>query len=1186
YLFSVFSEAADGGASPVYFDPNNLFQTAESDFPALTSVEYATRTVYGFLDFTTTMGNTVMIFKPGSEPDESTPELTSSSSSISSSSIIISSSSRIAPSKTQAHVESSTYFEVIAALPETITPALEPSQLREEEPEEEEIVSEVLPTPSKIDVKNLFDEMRTVGLEEEPEEEEIVSEVLPTPSKIDVKNLFDEMRTVGLEGLFSGFDLEPVKPKKQAPNPVVKQRVETRVEENVNTVNPVKPQPRVSVSTNIVITSPKPAEVSVSPSKSKPAFASSLFELETLAEDSVLTPVHNGLVSHHYDFYYSEPKLSIENSFRSEERLVTPSKPKVDVQSKVDVRVEVNDGKQSRRKPDVSIIPPIPEKKPKAAVSLQPSIDATSLGVLTTLGGTTVMTGTTTVHETKVVGTVMDGVYAQVLQSTSHIFVDNDEYFSAPNPGLGEAVVDEVKTVHSVITGGSTTVIAPVLEGTVDPEVYNFRSRAPQLMVDYEDFEVEPNNDELFVSKSKRPKIVSTPLYEPAAVNNKPEQQQQQQRRGQQGNEKRLNAQEDLLTRLRKNKQKFERLTAEPTAPKPERRAFNPSKRGSQQGPAAPPPPPSGRHNQGHHHSDNTATVLYAEPARYSNDFDNNREGGANVARRRQTRYRKKIGPVARPSEEVDESPVIRTAPRPFNSRPHKVGGNNHAAKTVKIQPTSSSSIYRFKLNRPSGRWRWQAAAKPKIVIKSSVQASSPNPSEEDQGDQQSPEDHTIANPDYYNDNEEDLQTLEASIPELETLNVEMSTPEPFENTYYEIATIKSPYVYHVGQAKTTRYIMLTSTIERFIDRRDTNAPDIDPSSPDSEELIQSTRPAYHENLILDDEIMTLPPIGLAGDLLMPLLETRIESFSTSELMLKTTVLPVVKADGTSYHTLTQSYYITRVVTALKTMPPMDAYKMSHPHDDLEHYNDDHLALSGSEGNGVQVALPPDFFDDQDLVLAGAKFNPNDMEKKLHPEYLSFSKNRISPSPSSLASGERSTAALGAGSAAEDPSHLQQLAYLKFLNPYLNIGGGAGNGGNRVITNSVPVVKTETLYKTDVLPIWDGVNTHYSTITHPIGTTVRTDYEYVTTEVPQAPFAAPFQPPIAPFAATVSTPVTLSTRLTSTSTKVYKITLQAKPIFTTITSTRVYDTVITTYTTSTMPAPPALPYLPFPGYFG
>jgi hypothetical protein len=579
---------------------------------------------------------------------------------------------------------------------------------------------------------------------------------------------------------------------------------------------------------------------------------------------------------------------------------------------------------------------------------------------------------------------------------------------------------------------------------------------------------------------------------------------------------------------------------------------------------------------------------------------------------------RKKLGPAnnnrgteTRP-QHVDSS-VIRTSPasskpsfgnrpRPNNNQVHqkpvgnKIGANR--AKTVNIQPTTSSSIYRFQLNRPSGRWRYQAAAKPKVTIKSSTSTSSDGEfqdgklEEDPVGNKE--ESRADAPPDYYTDNEEDLQTLEPSLPEPETIRVEMSTPDPFENVYYEIATIKSPYVFRVGPTKTTRYIMLTSTMERSIDRRG-DAPDIDPSQPDLQgfEATRPPSPAYHENLVEDNEIMTLPPIGLAGDALLPPFETKIETYSTTELMLKTTLLPVIKTDGTSYHTFTQSYYITRVVTALKTMPPMDVYRFS-PNEDLVDFND-HLSLSGSEnearlvtdGNGNQVSLPSDFFDDQDLALAGARFDPNDMERKLHPELRALEKRRINPSPT-VQQAQKTEDQPGP----QDPNHLQHLAYLKFLNPYMNIGG-ANQVANKIIT-SVPVVKTETVYKTDILPIWDGLTTHYSTITHPIGTKVRTEYDVVTTEVPNTPplppvpFANPlnpFQPP--PFAATVSTPVTLSTRVTSTSLKVYKITLQAKPIFTTITSTKVYDTVITTYSTATVPAPgAAMPYLPFPGYFG
>ena len=70
------------------------------------------------------------------------------------------------------------------------------------------------------------------------------------------------------------------------------------------------------------------------------------------------------------------------------------------------------------------------------------------------------------------------------------------------------------------------------------------------------------------------------------------------------------------------------------------------------------------------------------------------------------------------------------------------------------------------------------------------------------------------------------------------------------------------------------------------------------------------------------------------------------ETFSTKELMLKTSILPIVVNGRTKHHTLTQSYYVTRyiinhiissdfhvktfnfrLVEAVKTIPPMEAYE-------------------------------------------------------------------------------------------------------------------------------------------------------------------------------------------------------------------------------------------------------------------
>ena len=49
-----------------------------------------------------------------------------------------------------------------------------------------------------------------------------------------------------------------------------------------------------------------------------------------------------------------------------------------------------------------------------------------------------------------------------------------------------------------------------------------------------------------------------------------------------------------------------------------------------------------------------------------------------------------------------------------------------------------------------------------------------------------------------------------------------------------------------------------------------------------------------------------------------PPLLTVTETFSTKELILKTSVLPVVINGKTKHHTLTHSYYVTRLVEAVK----------------------------------------------------------------------------------------------------------------------------------------------------------------------------------------------------------------------------------------------------------------------------
>ncbi len=146
-----------------------------------------------------------------------------------------------------------------------------------------------------------------------------------------------------------------------------------------------------------------------------------------------------------------------------------------------------------------------------------------------------------------------------------------------------------------------------------------------------------------------------------------------------------------------------------------------------------------------------------------------------------------------------------------------------------------------------------------------------------------------------------------------------------------------------------------------------------------------------------------------------PPLKTVTETFSTKELMLKTSVLPVVINGQTRQHTLTQSYYVTRLVEAVKTIPPMEAYEFiaTKAFTDLnnvldeagsekkeEHLLPGELEFSDQEDfsdgpHEVRVPPPPGFADD--LALIGSKFDPVDpMEKEHNPEMVAL-KNSNNP---------------------------------------------------------------------------------------------------------------------------------------------------------------------------------------------
>lgn len=114
-------------------------------------------------------------------------------------------------------------------------------------------------------------------------------------------------------------------------------------------------------------------------------------------------PVENNINDPEYEFLSREPSEFAEETYR------IPSNNKLP-NSKYNLKPRSS---QEHKKPHSS------------QVATPRSDDIHPTGLVTKLGGTVVKDGITTIHETSVLGTYISGKYAQVLQSTSHIYNAN-----------------------------------------------------------------------------------------------------------------------------------------------------------------------------------------------------------------------------------------------------------------------------------------------------------------------------------------------------------------------------------------------------------------------------------------------------------------------------------------------------------------------------------------------------------------------------------------------------------------------------------------------------------------------------------------------------------------------------------------------------------------------------------------
>lgn len=131
----------------------------------------------------------------------------------------------------------------------------------------------------------------------------------------------------------------------------------------------------------------------------------SVVEIHTSEDLEQLPNVENNINDPEYEFLSREPSELTEETYR------LPAANNKIPNSKYNLK--------SRSNQDHG-------KKLQTSQVAQPrSDDIHPTGLVTKLGGTVVKDGVTTVHETSVLGTYISGKYAQVLQSTSHIYNGN-----------------------------------------------------------------------------------------------------------------------------------------------------------------------------------------------------------------------------------------------------------------------------------------------------------------------------------------------------------------------------------------------------------------------------------------------------------------------------------------------------------------------------------------------------------------------------------------------------------------------------------------------------------------------------------------------------------------------------------------------------------------------------------------
>lgn len=169
----------------------------------------------------------------------------------------------------------------------------------------------------------------------------------------------------------------------------------------VQAITAITPEPPKVVTSKVEVVEESPKKFIVEPVK-QIEVVSSVVEASEDDDAEIVLQEGNGIAEPEYDFLSRQPTEFVEETYR-----VVNLKPSV-----------------------------LKKPKPASKTSSRNADANHPTGLVTKSGGTVIKDGLTTVHETSVIGTFINGKYAQVLQSTSQVFNSNQKPKIQPSSTL------------------------------------------------------------------------------------------------------------------------------------------------------------------------------------------------------------------------------------------------------------------------------------------------------------------------------------------------------------------------------------------------------------------------------------------------------------------------------------------------------------------------------------------------------------------------------------------------------------------------------------------------------------------------------------------------------------------------------------------------------------------------------